>query len=73
MGRYGADLTFLRPFFTFRPAPLQGQLRKLTRELIGGRKGNGFAGAQPVSLDADNLQYLVDTQYWVSWKADGTR
>ena len=60
-----ATFAYDEPRVEIVPAPLQGQLRKLTRELIGGRRGNGFAGAQPVSLDMDNLQYLVDAQYWV--------
>ena len=33
----------------------------------------GFPGCQPVSMDRENLQYLADMPYKVSWKADGTR
>ena len=34
---------------------------------------NGFPGAQPVSMDRDNMNYLKQKAYKVSWKADGTR
>lgn len=32
-----------------------------------------FPGAQPVSLDKDNIKYFEMKPYRVSWKADGTR
>lgn len=35
--------------------------------------GTSFPGAQPVSLDRDNLQLIGKNDYLVSWKADGTR
>ena len=34
---------------------------------------SGFPGAQPVSMDRDNIQNLERQAYKVSWKADGTR
>ncbi len=34
---------------------------------------SGFPGAQPVSMDRENLRYLEEMPYKVSWKADGTR
>lgn len=34
---------------------------------------NGFPGAQPVSMDRDNMRLLEKSPYKVSWKADGTR
>ncbi len=38
---------------------------------------NGFPGSQPVSLEAspvrNNLAYLGQHRYRVSWKADGVR
>lgn len=34
---------------------------------------SGFPGAQPVSMDRDNLRFLEQKPYKVSWKADGTR
>jgi len=32
-----------------------------------------FPGAQPVSMDQQNIHYLSQKRYKVSWKADGTR
>lgn len=34
---------------------------------------SGFPGAQPVSMDRQNLRFLEQSPYKVSWKADGTR
>lgn len=34
---------------------------------------SGFPGAQPVSMDRQNLRFLEQNPYKVSWKADGTR
>jgi len=34
---------------------------------------NKFGGAQPVSMTRENLCFLSDKKYRVSWKADGTR
>uniref|UniRef100_A0A8C2ZE44 mRNA-capping enzyme n=1 Tax=Cyclopterus lumpus TaxID=8103 RepID=A0A8C2ZE44_CYCLU len=34
---------------------------------------SGFPGAQPVSMDRQNLHFLEKNPYKVSWKADGTR
>jgi len=34
---------------------------------------NGFPGSQPVSMDKNNYQMIVQSPYMVSWKADGTR
>jgi len=36
-------------------------------------KKNGFPGSQPVSMSKDNLHFLKEKPYKVSWKADGTR
>ena len=33
----------------------------------------GFPGCQPVSMIQENLCFLKDKPYKVSWKADGTR
>lgn len=38
-----------------------------------GWEGSGFPGAQPVSMDRENLKLLHTKPYKVSWKADGTR
>jgi len=37
------------------------------------RSGIAFPGAQPVSMDRENLQLLAANRYMVSWKADGNR
>ncbi|XP_063089271.1 mRNA-capping enzyme isoform X3 [Cavia porcellus] len=34
---------------------------------------SGFPGAQPVSMDKQNIKLLEQNPYKVSWKADGTR
>ncbi|MCL7045554.1 hypothetical protein MKW94_011083 [Papaver nudicaule] len=40
----------------------------------GGANGaNKFPGSHPVSLNWDNLQFLRQVDYRVTWKADGTR
>jgi mRNA-capping enzyme len=38
-----------------------------------GWNGAGFPGAQPISMDQQNIRHLVEKRYQVSWKADGTR
>ncbi|XP_060061478.1 mRNA-capping enzyme isoform X2 [Erinaceus europaeus] len=38
-----------------------------------GWEGSGFPGAQPVSMDKQNIKLLELKPYKVSWKADGTR
>ena len=61
----------------------EGLLRaKLVEAILGPeaaeRSGGGggrqwLPGSQPVSLDASNQGLLGERQYWVTWKADGTR
>uniref|UniRef100_A0A915IW42 Uncharacterized protein n=1 Tax=Romanomermis culicivorax TaxID=13658 RepID=A0A915IW42_ROMCU len=34
---------------------------------------NGFPGSQPVSMDTDNIRFLEQKNYEVTWKADGVR
>uniref|UniRef100_A0A8C5Q5X0 mRNA-capping enzyme n=1 Tax=Leptobrachium leishanense TaxID=445787 RepID=A0A8C5Q5X0_9ANUR len=34
---------------------------------------SGFPGAQPVSMDRENIRFMEQKAYKVSWKADGTR
>ncbi|XP_019851712.1 PREDICTED: mRNA-capping enzyme-like isoform X4 [Amphimedon queenslandica] len=34
---------------------------------------SGFPGSQPVSMDVQNIRFLNEKPYRVSWKADGTR
>uniref|UniRef100_A0A8D0G5D8 mRNA-capping enzyme n=1 Tax=Sphenodon punctatus TaxID=8508 RepID=A0A8D0G5D8_SPHPU len=36
-------------------------------------EGSGFPGAQPVSMEKQNIKLLEQKPYKVSWKADGTR
>ncbi|XP_007903271.1 mRNA-capping enzyme isoform X2 [Callorhinchus milii] len=38
-----------------------------------GWEGSGFPGAQPVSMDKQNIKFIDQKPYKVSWKADGTR
>lgn len=38
-----------------------------------GYKRDGFPGSQPVSMERDNLRFLAENKYMVSWKADGIR
>ncbi|XP_043219456.1 mRNA-capping enzyme-like isoform X1 [Amphibalanus amphitrite] len=52
--------------------PRLGQIQKRIQEMCGWND-TGFPGCQPVSMDRDNMQFLADTPYKVSWKADGTR
>lgn len=48
------------------------KLQKLVQEMCCFNDA-GFPGAQPVSMDRDNIQMLKTSPYLVSWKADGTR
>ncbi|CAL9691834.1 unnamed protein product [Knipowitschia caucasica] len=52
--------------------PKLGQLQRLCQEMAEWDK-SGFPGAQPVSMDRQNLRFLEHSPYKVSWKADGTR
>lgn len=47
-------------------------LRAMTQNMCEFKKG-GFPGAQPVSMDRQNIELLHQKPYRVSWKADGTR
>ncbi|VDK53935.1 unnamed protein product [Anisakis simplex] len=46
------------------------------REMCGAKR-DGFPGSQPVSMERsperDNLKFLAENPYMVSWKADGVR
>lgn len=55
-----------------RDEALIAKLQERVREMCGS-KLQGFAGAQPVSMDMHNIRYLKEMPYRVSWKADGTR
>ena len=58
--------------FAVTEQPLLGQVQRRFSELCGFRK-KGFPGAQPVSMDRENIEFLRREPYKVSWKADGTR
>lgn len=47
-------------------------LREITQSMCEWKKG-GFPGAQPVSMDRQNIKLIHTKPYKVSWKADGTR
>ncbi|XP_053950889.1 mRNA-capping enzyme isoform X1 [Anastrepha ludens] len=48
------------------------ELQSKLQDMCGWKK-SGFPGAQPVSMDKNNLKRLYEIPYRVSWKADGTR
>ena len=50
----------------------QLRVQNETRLLVGYTNVT-FAGAQPVSLAYKNINFLLEKDYKVSWKADGTR
>ncbi|ESO99998.1 hypothetical protein LOTGIDRAFT_213204 [Lottia gigantea] len=52
--------------------PKLSQIQRKCQEMAGWKK-NGFPGSQPVSMDIQNLNFLRQKPYKVSWKADGTR
>lgn len=52
--------------------PRLGQLQRRFQQLCDWQS-NGFPGCQPVSMSQENLGFLQDVRYKVSWKADGTR
>ncbi|KAM9840634.1 mRNA-capping enzyme isoform 2-T2 [Aulostomus maculatus] len=52
--------------------PKLGEIQRMCQEMAEWDK-SGFPGAQPVSMDRQNLHFLRQQRYKVSWKADGTR
>ncbi|KAM9778988.1 mRNA-capping enzyme isoform X2 [Syngnathus typhle] len=52
--------------------PKLGEIQRMCQEMAEWNK-SGFPGAQPVSMDRENLSFLEQRPYKVSWKADGTR
>ncbi|XP_054578320.1 mRNA-capping enzyme isoform X5 [Eptesicus fuscus] len=52
--------------------PKLGEVQQKCRQFCGW-EGSGFPGAQPVSMDKQNIKLLEQNPYKVSWKADGTR
>uniref|UniRef100_A0A8C9ZL91 mRNA-capping enzyme n=1 Tax=Sander lucioperca TaxID=283035 RepID=A0A8C9ZL91_SANLU len=49
--------------------PKLGEIQRMCQRMAE----SGFPGAQPVSMDRQNLRFLEQNPYKVSWKADGTR
>ncbi|XP_025061047.1 mRNA-capping enzyme isoform X4 [Alligator sinensis] len=52
--------------------PKLGEMQHKCQQFCGWG-GSGFPGAQPVSMDKQNIKALEQKPYKVSWKADGTR
>lgn len=52
--------------------PRLSELQQTVQDMCGWKK-SGFPGAQPVSMDCENIKRLHEIPYRVSWKADGTR
>uniref|UniRef100_A0A8C8DJJ1 mRNA-capping enzyme n=1 Tax=Oryzias sinensis TaxID=183150 RepID=A0A8C8DJJ1_9TELE len=52
--------------------PKLGEIQRMCQKMAEWDK-SGFPGAQPVSMDRQNLNFLSQNPYKVSWKADGTR
>ncbi|KAM8954080.1 mRNA-capping enzyme [Pelodytes ibericus] len=52
--------------------PKLGEVQRKCQQFCAWER-SGFPGAQPVSMDRDNLKFLEQKSYKVSWKADGTR
>lgn len=52
--------------------PRLGELQQKVQTMCGW-ESSGFPGCQPVSMDMQNIQFLSQKPYRVSWKADGTR
>uniref|UniRef100_G3P095 mRNA-capping enzyme n=1 Tax=Gasterosteus aculeatus aculeatus TaxID=481459 RepID=G3P095_GASAC len=52
--------------------PKLGEIQKMCQRMAEWER-SGFPGAQPVSMDRQNLRFLEQNPYKVSWKADGTR
>ncbi|KAJ6255070.1 mRNA-capping enzyme [Anaeramoeba flamelloides] len=51
----------------------ESQLRKFIGDWFNRTPYDPFPGSHPVSLDALNMRYLSDSNYYVTWKADGVR
>ncbi|XP_036003485.1 mRNA-capping enzyme [Fundulus heteroclitus] len=52
--------------------PKLGEIQRMCQEMAEWER-SGFPGAQPVSMDRQNIRFLEQSPYKVSWKADGTR
>ncbi|KAG7157861.1 mRNA-capping enzyme-like, partial [Homarus americanus] len=69
------DPTFMEGISGVSPITQQPKLKDIQKRIqqMCGWTSNGFPGCQPVSMDLENLTFLRDNPYKVSWKADGTR
>ncbi|EDO40094.1 predicted protein [Nematostella vectensis] len=54
------------------PSPKCEEIQDMCQEMCKFEL-NGFPGSQPVSMDRQNIRFLHEKDYRVSWKADGTR
>ncbi|XP_063299635.1 mRNA-capping enzyme isoform X2 [Pelobates fuscus] len=52
--------------------PKLGEVQRKCQQFSSWER-SGFPGAQPVSMDRENIKFLEQKAYKVSWKADGTR
>eukprot|EP01135_Chromosphaera_perkinsii_P009354 Nk52_evm30s1737 gene=Nk52_evmTU30s1737 len=52
---------------------LLADLKRTVAKFCRCENPNSFAGSQPVSLDKNNIRYITNEPFMVSWKADGTR
>ncbi|XP_075453955.1 mRNA-capping enzyme isoform X3 [Ascaphus truei] len=52
--------------------PKLGEIQRKCQQ-FSSWEGSGFPGAQPVSMDRQNIKFMEQKSYKVSWKADGTR
>lgn len=67
--------TFMEGVPGVAPITTQPKLQNIQRKVqdFCGWRSTGFPGCQPVSMDSNNLRFLHEKPYRVSWKADGTR
>ncbi|XP_023334944.1 mRNA-capping enzyme [Eurytemora carolleeae] len=68
-GKFMEGVPGVRLFIT---QPKLSTIQKKVQKICEWSKG-GFPGCQPVSMDKQNLRFIQDKPYKVSWKADGTR
>lgn len=52
--------------------PKLGEIQRKCQQYCGWER-SGFPGAQPVSMDKQNIRFVDEKPYKVSWKADGAR
>ncbi|XP_046856619.1 mRNA-capping enzyme-like [Xenia sp. Carnegie-2017] len=57
---------------TVAQQPVFGDIQRTVQNICGWDRG-GFPGSQPVSMDVNNIRFLNEKLYRVTWKADGVR